>query len=64
MTRLRWPWHRHGDGDSGALAELAKLDERDAEVERLARELRETQSRNNFSAMVAYAIARRTNGRS
>ena len=59
--RFRWPWRSPAKGD--AVAELAKLCDRDGEVERLGRELRETRSRNNFSAMVNYALSRHVNGR-
>lgn len=59
--RWRWRWPPWGDGpdtSAEALAALRELDAREAEVRRLARELREAQSRNHFSVMVNEAIAR------
>ena len=57
---MRWHWWpRHPPvDDAEARAALAKLTERDAEVERLGRELSTARSRNNFSGMVAAAITR------
>lgn len=58
--KWRWPpWRRRVADTSGeARAQLRRLEQRDAEVERLGWELREHQSRNHFSVMVNQAIAR------
>lgn len=57
--RWRWPpWRRAEDHSAEARERLAQLEERDAEVQRLAHELRAVRRRNNFSVMVERAIAR------
>lgn len=57
---MRWwpPWRRAPDRSVEARAELEKLVRRDDEIDALGRELRTAQRRNNFSGMVAAAIAR------
>jgi hypothetical protein len=58
-VRWRWPWRRADDTTDEARACLQQLDDNDAEVRRLADELRIVKRRNNFSAMVDAAITRR-----
>jgi len=53
-----WPWHRAEDTSAEAREHLRRLEADEPEVQRLAAELRDTQHRNNFSGMVAAAIAR------
>jgi hypothetical protein len=56
----RWPpWRSAPDTTDEALEQLHRLTCQDAEVARLARQLRETRRRNNFSTMVDAAISRR-----
>lgn len=62
MPHWWFPWVRVPDTSEEAAAELAKLEERDPEVQRLGEELRERQVTNNFSRMVASAIARAAGG--
>jgi hypothetical protein len=57
--RFRWPlWERAKDTTAEARAQLRRLEARDEKVAELGKELRETQRRNNFSGMVARALAR------
>lgn len=60
--RWWWPWGDHPTGEEAA-AELARLEQRECEVQALGAELRERQQQNGFSAMVATAIARGAEGR-
>jgi hypothetical protein len=55
-------WRRAPDTSAEARAELARLTERESKVVQLAKELREMQRRNNFSGMVAEAIAKAAEG--
>lgn len=59
MTRAaQWLWRRTEHDNDEARTELGKLHLQSPEVDRLGQELREAQRRNNFSPMVAAAIAR------
>lgn len=58
MTRWWFPWVRPPGTSEEAATVSARLDLHAPEVERLAAELRERQATNNFSGMVAAAIAR------
>lgn len=60
--RWRWPWGRERSSAREAEETLARLERRDPEVERLADELGVRQRANNFSGMVAAAIARVAEG--
>ena len=61
--RWRWPpWRADKDTSGEAQAAMVELENRDAEVRRLQRQLREAQSRNSFSVMVNEAIARAQGG--
>ena len=53
-------WSKAEDNPGEAQAEMAKLEDREPEVDRLSIELREIQKRNNFSGMVDRAIRRST----
>jgi len=56
----QWPpWARHVDTTDEARAALEQLAQLDAEIHELSRQLRAVQRRNNFSAMVNAAIARK-----
>lgn len=55
---MRWPRQRPRSTHDEARAQLAKLRDRDAEVDELADELAGTERRNNFSGLVAAAIHR------
>jgi hypothetical protein len=57
-----WPWRRAEDTSTEAREHLRRLEDNDPEVQRLGAELRDTQSRNNFSRMVDLAIHRTQNG--
>jgi hypothetical protein len=58
--RWRWPpWRQADDTTDEARACLQQLEDNDAEVRRLAAELRIAKRRNNFSTMVDAAISRR-----
>lgn len=56
--KLRWPWRAREDTTEDAQDALRELEQREDEVQRLGRRLREAQSRNHFSTMVNEAIAR------
>jgi|GEM_PF-5648223 len=63
MTRI-WQWlrptwlRRQEDRNVEAIEQLARLDEQAAEVVDLGKQLRRIAHRNNFSGLVADAIAR------
>lgn len=63
MTWTWWPWHHPRHSDEAAV-ELRKLEQLDGEVDRLGAELRHRQRANNFSGMVARAIAKGSRGES
>lgn len=50
------------DTTAEARGHLARLDERDQQVQQLGRELRAARERNHFSEMVAAAISRAQEG--
>ena len=50
------------DTTAEARAHLARLDERDQQVQQLGRQLREARDRNHFSEMVGRAITRAQEG--
>ena len=59
---MRWDWlpwvrARHEDTTEEALAYLVHLEEREARVRDLSRELREAKRHNHFSEMVNHAIS-------
>ena len=59
-SRLLWGRllrHRHEDTTEEALAYLVHLEEREAQVRDLSRELREAKRHNHFSEMVNRAIS-------
>lgn len=59
---MKWWRKRAPDTDVSPRAELAWLDDRQDAVTELGRELRARQLQNNFSGMVAVAIARASEG--
>jgi hypothetical protein len=56
----RWPWIRTPHTGDEAAAVLARLTDADEHIERLGREMRAHQRRNNFSGMVDAAMHRVT----
>ena len=58
---MRWPWQQKEPKSTEAREHLQRIIEREPEVRRLARELRDAQRRNHFSDMVITAMSRGTN---
>lgn len=59
---MRWWWQKKETTTDEAKEHLQRLIEREPEVKKISRELKDAQARNHFSDMVAIAMARRSRG--
>jgi hypothetical protein len=55
---MRWWWQKDPEPSTEAQEQLQKIMDRDPEVNRLSRKLREAERRDHFSDMVDAAMAR------